>query len=596
MDEPPEPQTPSTCPACGAALPHGSPEGVCPRCLLAAGFESGDGNGDGAGADMPGTPGPDEVARLFPDLEVLEELGRGGMGVVDKARQRRLDRLVALKILPREISEDGPDAARFEDRFTREARALARLSHPHIVAVHEFGEREGCYYFLMEYVDGTNLRRAMRAGRLAALEALAIVPQICDALQYAHEQGVVHRDIKPENILLDRHGRVKIADFGLAKLLTRGAADRTLTRDGLVMGTPHYMAPEQIERPADVDHRADVYSLGVVLYEMLTGELPLGRFDPPSAKVQVDVRLDRVVLRTLEKERERRYQSAGEVKAGIAEATSAVGAPPPAAPTPVKPTLSKLALAGVLTFPVTAVALTALTLMFTAVAPQGTLGDERSGFMFIYVVGAVLATALAAGFLLSIAGLIVVRRSTGRLRGLWMAVAGVLLPFTCVLPSAGLFVMSARATEQRFSQAAQAVPPPDAPPGRGWRAFGEPVVFSVRIPARERGGTAESVGLFGTTDDVAVHTVRSTGSIRWPLADDELLSISSVKVSGLSAGGSVRVTLGALALTFTPGTEPVLLGPLDVQLSSAGASAAHVDVWGDQAIDVELEARLVTVR
>jgi len=152
--------------------------------------------------------------------------------------------------------------------------------------------------------------------RLSPREALAIVPQVCDALQFAHDQGIVHRDIKPENLLIDRRGRVHIADFGLAKLVTN-VADARLTQTHAIMGTPHYMAPEQFEKPTAVDHRADIYSLGVVLYEMLTGELPLGRFAPPSAKVQVDVRLDEVVLKTLEKEPERRYQQASEMKGEV---------------------------------------------------------------------------------------------------------------------------------------------------------------------------------------------------------------------------------------------------------------------------------------
>jgi predicted Ser/Thr protein kinase len=268
---------------------------------------------------------PGELASHFPDLEILELVGRGGMGVVYKARQKQLDRLVALKILAPKVAHDPA----FAERFAREARAMAKLSHPHVVAVHDFGQTamsgEGVgqgaaaplYYFLMEYVDGVNLRRLLDTGTLTPKEALAIVPQICDALQYAHDHGVVHRDIKPENVLLDKEGRVKIADFGIAKLVGKEAKDLTLTGAGQIIGTPQYMAPEQIEHPLEVDHRADIYSLGVVFYQMLTGELPIGRFAPPSKKVQIDVRLDEVVLRALEKEPERRYQQASEVKTQV---------------------------------------------------------------------------------------------------------------------------------------------------------------------------------------------------------------------------------------------------------------------------------------
>ena len=137
------------------------------------------------------------------------------MGAVYKARQKELDRIVALKILPPGIGRDSA----FADRFTREARALARLNHSNVVTLYEFGRANGLFFFLMEFVDGVNLRQLLNAGRLSAREALVIVPQICDALQYAHDQGIVHRDIKPENILLDRKGRVKVADFGLARLM-----------------------------------------------------------------------------------------------------------------------------------------------------------------------------------------------------------------------------------------------------------------------------------------------------------------------------------------------------------------------------------------
>jgi predicted Ser/Thr protein kinase len=321
------------CPRCRASLAADAPEGLCPACLMAGGLASAAAFDPASGlaattppsGSQPPTAGDwANLAQHFPQLEILELLGRGGMGAVYKARQKNLDRFVALKVIP-------PDAAKdptFAERFAREARALARLNHPNIVTVYDFGQVGDVYYLLMEYVDGVNLRHAQQASRLQPQEALAIVPQICDALQYAHDHGVVHRDIKPENILLDRWGRVKIADFGLAKLLGKGPDDFTLTRTQQVMGTPRYMAPEQIEKPTTVDHRADIYSLGVVLYEMLTGELPIGRFQPPSHKVQIDVRIDEVVLRALEKEPERRYQRASQVKSELASAA------PPAWHTP----------------------------------------------------------------------------------------------------------------------------------------------------------------------------------------------------------------------------------------------------------------------
>jgi serine/threonine protein kinase/Tfp pilus assembly protein PilF len=291
--------------------------GICPECMLKAGLAS---QTEGPGAIGPqGTkvvqppPSPAEIASLFPQLEILECLGRGGMGVVYKARQPRLNRLVALKILARDKEQDG----QFAERFTREAQTLARLNHPNIVTVHDFGEAGGHCYLVMEFVDGLNLRQLLLAGKMPPDQALTIVPKICEALQYAHDQGIVHRDIKPENILLDKQGRVKIADFGIAKMLGVEAGHQALTGAKDVMGTPHYMAPEQIEKPQTVDHRADIYSLGVVFYEMLTGELPLGKFQPPSQKVQVDVRLDEVVMRSLEKEPERRYQHVSEVKTRV---------------------------------------------------------------------------------------------------------------------------------------------------------------------------------------------------------------------------------------------------------------------------------------
>jgi serine/threonine protein kinase len=382
------------CSICGKTLAASAPEGLCAECLLKAGLGTGVDIGPntetGAARTRFVPPKPEELAPLFPQLEILGLIGQGGMGAVYRARQKQLDRLVALKILP-------PDEGRspsFAERFAREAKALAKLNHPGIVTLYEFGQvqnavgarlwsqtqpqhvasTEGAesvgsaaagaphtaaplYFFLMEFVDGVNLSQLLHAGRLAPKEALAIVPQICDALQYAHDRGIVHRDIKPENILLGREGQVKVADFGIAKLAERGCPSRSvdesasviepsgasfagvratgetpalqsLTDAGQVIGTPQYMAPEQKEHPLEVDHRADIYSLGVVFYQMLTGELPVGKFEPPSRKVQVDVRIDEIVLRALEQKPELRYQTAGAFKTvveTIANSASASG-------------------------------------------------------------------------------------------------------------------------------------------------------------------------------------------------------------------------------------------------------------------------------
>ena len=344
---------PPRCPVCGAAIPAEAPAGLCPACLLAGVARPTEAAVAGSEPGKAAPPALAEVAAAFPQLEILELIGHGGMGCVFKARQPKLDRFVALKLLPQRLAAD----AAFAGRFSREGRVLARLNHPNIVTVHDFGfaptpqpqtpdpksktPSPGFFYLLMEYVDGVNLRQAMRAGRFSPEQALGIVPKICDALQYAHGEGVLHRDIKPENILLDTKGRVKLADFGIAKFIggtdAMDAASSTaaaeaatappnLTSASASLGTPSYMAPEQRERPADVDHRADIYSLGVVFYEMLTGELPVGKFAPPSTKSASDPRVDEVVLRALEQERERRQQSAGEIKTQVETiASSSVG-------------------------------------------------------------------------------------------------------------------------------------------------------------------------------------------------------------------------------------------------------------------------------
>ncbi|HTA31636.1 MAG TPA: serine/threonine-protein kinase, partial [Candidatus Cybelea sp.] len=338
------------CPQCGTPLPAGVLAELCPACLLKQGALADSATRPEGRPFIP--PSVAEIAQLFPQLEIIAFIGKGGMGAVYQARQKQLDRIVALKILPPGI---GGDAA-FAERFAREAKALARLNHPGIVTLYEFGSQPSAggspplYYFLMEFVDGVNLRQLLQTGRVSPREALAIVPQICDALQFAHDQGIVHRDIKPENILLDRRGRVKVADFGLAKLVGTGnepaaggafsAGSPALTDAGKIIGTPRYMAPEQVERPGDVDHRADIYALGVVFYQMLTGELPDKRMEPPSHKVHIDVRLDEIVLRALEKKPELRYQQASALKTQI-ETIAAAPAPAVNSGNPAGPSASR---------------------------------------------------------------------------------------------------------------------------------------------------------------------------------------------------------------------------------------------------------------
>jgi len=324
----------SLCSHCDAPLPEGVPESQCPRCLLAQVIEPTRADGS---ATFAAPPSPEELAPHFPQLDILECLGRGGMGVVYKARQKSLNRLVALKLLAPERADDPAFAARFEN----EARALAALSHPHIVGVHDFGKAGGYYYLLMEFVDGMNLRQVLQNKRLTPKEALSIVPPVCDALQCAHDHGIVHRDIKPENLLIDKHGVVKIADFGIAKILRSESGDPEVAVSGgnagsvsLPLGTPDYAAPEQAEGTSD--HRADIYSLGVVLYEMLTGERPTERIEAPSKRVQVDIRIDEIVLRALEKTPELRFATAAEFRMRV-EAATLPAEPSPNVPVPTKP-------------------------------------------------------------------------------------------------------------------------------------------------------------------------------------------------------------------------------------------------------------------
>lgn len=270
----------------------------------------------------PNSPSIEAVQAAFPNLEVLELIGAGGMGAVFKARQPKLDRFVALKILPESLASE----ATFRKRFLQEGMVLAKLNHPHVVTIHDFGESGPFFYLIMEYIDGVNLRNAMESGRFTPKQALSIIPPICDALQYAHDLGILHRDIKPENILLDSRGRVKLADFGIAKLVGKtgpegkdgeSKSEGNLTDVGRILGTPAYMSPEQKFTPEAIDPRADIYSLGVVLYELLTGELPPpGAIRPPS-RSPITSGIDLVVMRALQKDPDKRQQNATEFKTTV---------------------------------------------------------------------------------------------------------------------------------------------------------------------------------------------------------------------------------------------------------------------------------------
>jgi len=244
------------CTQCGAAL--GTDDPFCPKC------------GARQDAGLPADPLRAALERaLGTQYDIVRLLGRGGMGAVYLARERSLDRLVAIKILPPETATD----ADTRERFRREARTAAKLTHPNIVPLHTFGDVEGMLYFVMGYVKGESLAERMRReGKLPEEDVRRILAEVADALHYAHKQGVVHRDIKPDNILIDdESGRPMLTDFGVAKARASGT---TLTEAGAVVGTPYYMSPEQASGARDIDGRSDLYSLGVMGYAMLSGRLP----------------------------------------------------------------------------------------------------------------------------------------------------------------------------------------------------------------------------------------------------------------------------------------------------------------------------------
>src|SRR5579864_8076937 len=284
------------------------------------------------------------TGRTLSHYELLEEIGKGGMGVVYKARDTRLDRFVAIKLLPPEKMAD-PDRKR---RFVQEAKAASALNHPNIVTIHEIDALEGVDFIVMEYVEGAPLDRSIPAKGLPLEQALAYAVQIADALAAAHTAGIVHRDIKPGNIVVTPGGRVKVLDFGLAKLLERAGPDdatvtaEAATRAGVIVGTVAYASPEQIEAKP-VDARSDVFSFGAVLYEMLTGHRPFqGESqlstmaailrDTPQPVVAVrpglPADLSRILKRCLEKNRAARYPSGAELRDDLAAVQTRLATPP----------------------------------------------------------------------------------------------------------------------------------------------------------------------------------------------------------------------------------------------------------------------------
>jgi eukaryotic-like serine/threonine-protein kinase len=255
------------------------------------------------------------AGRRFGGYEVLEELGSGGMGKVYRAKNVTLERIVALKTLAHQFSTDQV----FVQRFLKEARAAARLNHPNIVQIYDFGCEEDVYYLAMEYVDGQSLRTLLKRGRFSERDAVALIRQAVRALAVAHAEGIVHRDIKPDNLMLTAKGELKLVDLGIAK---RVDEDQGLTQTGQAVGTPQYISPEQIRGVKDIDARADVYSLGATFYQLVTGYAPYRATsgalvmamhltyplpDPRTYEPDLSEGVCRVLSKMMTKEREQRY-------------------------------------------------------------------------------------------------------------------------------------------------------------------------------------------------------------------------------------------------------------------------------------------------
>jgi len=263
------------------------------------------------------------IGKTISHYRILEKLGEGGMGEVYLAQDTKLNRRVALKFLPAQLASD----EEFKERFKREAQAAAALNHPNIITIHEVAEYENRPYIAMEYVEGESLKKLITKKDLSINKVINMAMQICEGLSKAHQSGIVHRDVKPQNILIDKDGRVRILDFGLAKL----KKDAMLTQPGSTVGTVAYMSPEQAQG-MEVDQRSDIFSFGVVLYEMITSQLPFkGEHDAamiysiihetpePLARYKANVpdELQRMVEKAMEKSPEMRYQHADDLGADL---------------------------------------------------------------------------------------------------------------------------------------------------------------------------------------------------------------------------------------------------------------------------------------
>ncbi|MDF1701403.1 MAG: serine/threonine-protein kinase [Planctomycetota bacterium] len=278
----------------------------------------------------PSDPNDSMIGTTLGRWTLTRLIGQGGMGRVYEARGGLMNRKVALKLLSEDLAED----ASFVKRFHREAKLLSSLSHPHVVDVIDRGEDKGHLWFAMDYVRGESLRKLMDRGPISHEQAARIAMEIAEALSYAHTKGIIHRDLKPENVLLDERGSVHLVDFGLSRLVGGEAdlATTRLTRTDVILGTYEYMAPEQRRGDRKLDGRSDVFALGVILYEMLTGQLPLGRFTMPSQFAGVPRAFDDVVDKALASHAKDRFAGARPMREALRVAmdkTPATGAPPP---------------------------------------------------------------------------------------------------------------------------------------------------------------------------------------------------------------------------------------------------------------------------